>query len=49
MMFVLGVCWARDPPRVVLGLKAHILVKFCNPNVKTSLFVVVERVGVKEL
>ena len=47
-MFVLGACWVSDPLMVVLGLKSHILVKFCNPNVKTPHLMVVERVGVKE-
>jgi len=47
-MFVLGACWAQDPPRAVLGLKAHILVQFCNTNVKTLNFVVTEHVVVKE-
>ncbi len=31
-MFVLGVCWARDPPRQVFGLKAQVLTM---SNVKT--------------
>jgi len=35
-------------PRVILGPKAHILVQFCNPNVKPPHFVVTERVVVKE-
>jgi len=47
-MFVLGTCWARDPLREVLGLKARILVKFCNPSVQTLHFVVAEHAGVKE-
>ena len=47
-MFVLGACWVQDPPKVVLGLKAHILAKFCNPSVKTPHFVVAERIGVNE-
>ena len=47
MMFVLG-CWAQDPLRVVLGLKAHILVNFVILNVKTLHFVVTVRVVVKE-
>jgi len=47
-MFVLGACWVRDPPRTVLGLKAHILVQFCNPNVKTPHFVVTKHVEVKD-
>ncbi len=46
-MFVLEACWAQDPPRAVLGLKAHILVQFCNPNVKTPYFVVADRIVVK--
>ena len=49
MMFVLGACWARDPARVVLGLKSHILVQFCNPNVNTPHFVVTEHVDVKRV
>ena len=47
-MFVLGACWARDPPRAFLGLRAHILVKVCNTNVKTPHFVGAECVDVKE-
>ena len=47
-MFVLGSWLARDPPRVVLRLKAHIPIKFCNPSVKTPHFVVAERIDVKE-
>ena len=35
-MFVLGACWAWDPPRQVVGLKAQILTKF---DVKTPPFV----------
>lgn len=46
-MFVLGVCWARDPPRAVMGLKAHILVEFFNPSAKTPHIVVAEHVDVK--
>ena len=46
-MFVLGAYWARDPLRVVLGLRAQILVQLCNYNVKTPYFVGVERVVVK--
>ena len=41
-------CWARDPPREVLGLRAQILVKNCNSNVRTPHFVGAERVVVKE-
>jgi len=41
-------CWARDPPTTMLGIKAHILIQFCNPNVKTPHFVVAEHVDVKE-
>jgi len=32
---------------IVLGLKAHILVKFCNPSVNSPHFVIVEHIGVK--
>lgn len=45
-MFVLGAYWERDPPRIVLGLKAHVLVKFCNKIVKTLHFALVEHEGV---
>jgi len=45
-MFVLGSCWEQDPPRIVLGLKALVLVKFCNKLVMTPHFVVTERKGV---
>jgi len=48
-MFVLGPCWAWDPPREVLGLKAQILVKSCKSDVKTPHFVGAERKAVKEL
>jgi len=48
MMFVLGACWARDPPRKVLGLKAQILAKKCKSNVKTPHFVGAEREVVNE-
>ena len=44
-MFVLGACWVRDPPREVLGLKAHILTK---SNVNTPCFVGMERELVNE-
>ncbi len=46
MMFVLGAYWERDPPRTVLGLKAHVLVKFCKQLIKTPHFVVAEHEGV---
>jgi len=46
-MFLLGACWVQNPLRVVLGLKTHILVKFCNPSVKNPHFVVAECIGVK--
>ena len=39
MMFVLGACWAQDPPREFLGLRGQILVKDCNSDVKTPYFV----------
>jgi len=45
-MFVLWAYWERDPPRIVLELKPHVLVKFCNKLVKTLHFVVAERGGV---
>ena len=47
-MFVLGACWAQDLPRAVSGLRAHILVQFCNSNVKTLHFMGAENVVVKE-
>ena len=37
-------CWACDPLREVLGLRAQILVKYCNSNLKTPHFVGVEHV-----
>jgi len=45
MMFMLEVCWARDPPREVLGLKAYISTK---SDLKTPHFVGVERELVNE-
>ena len=48
MMFVLGACWAWDPPRKDLGFKAYILAKKCESNVKTPHFVVVQCVYVKD-
>ena len=45
MMFVLGDCWAWDPLREVLGLKAHILTK---SDVKTLHFMGAERELVNE-
>jgi len=47
-MFVLGACWAQDPLREVLGVRAQILVKSCNPDVKTPHFVGVEHIVIKE-
>lgn len=41
-MFVLGTYWERDPPRTVLGLKAHVLGRFCSKVVKSPHFVVAE-------
>lgn len=49
MMFVLEACWARDPPREVLGLRAQILVKSCNLNVNTPHFVGAEHVVCKRV
>jgi len=46
-MFVLGAFWEQVPPRIVLGLKAHVLGQFCNKVVKSPHFVVMEREGVK--
>jgi len=48
-MFVLGTCWARDPQREVLGLRAHILIKDCNSDVKTPHFMGVEYVFYKRV
>ena len=42
-------CWARDTPGKVLGLRAQILVKDCNSDVKTSHFLGVERVVCKRV
>jgi len=36
----------KIPQKIVLGLKAHILVKFCKKLVKTPHFMVVKYVGV---
>ena len=47
-MFVLGACWGWDPPREVLGLKAHILTKKCKSDVKTLHFVGTEWEAVNE-
>jgi len=44
-MFFLGACWAYDPPKEVLGLKAQILTK---SDVNTLCFVGVERKLVNE-
>lgn len=49
MMFVLGAFRAQDPPRDVLGLRAHILIKIFNPNVKTLHFVGTEHVFCKRV
>ena len=45
-MFVLGTYEERDPPRAILGLRAHVYVNFCNISVKTPHFVVTEHEGV---
>jgi len=39
--------WEQVPPRVVLGLKAHVLGQFCNKVVKSPHFMVMEREGVQ--
>jgi len=49
MMFVLGACWAWDSPREVLGLRAQILVKNCNSDVKTLHFVGTKHVSCKRV
>jgi len=47
-MFVLGVCWARDSPRNVLGLQAQILAKKGKFDIKTLHFAGMEHEVVNE-
>ena len=46
MMFVLGACCEQDPPRIVLGLKSHVLGQLCNKVLVFPYFVVAKREGV---
>ena len=45
-MFVLGACCEQDPPRIVLGLKSHVLGQLCNKVLVFPYFVVAKREGV---